>query len=844
MLPGFPITIPRSLVVCVISGLALVWGTDIPSEPVLLGQRLAAEIDLAAPGLEAVATAVKAKRYDEALTAWRDAKVAFLRGFDPGPFSWHDDQQSKRRLSFADFAVGKITREAYEDINPPKSSFFVDRYGIHGDGPIDWLPESAPLADQCDYHGFAFAIPFGVRYWQTGEVVYLKKFFQVTQDFVLRQRDLVMRLPERDRVNLMCGWTTSAGSALAQGDRVTNLVRILCLVAKSLPDGNPPAPWKEVEGPRTVAVPKEVLTRIPADALAQIAVSLLHDHSEALCQLYLKAGAIPNQRRNGLAAMMLACGAFPEFRAARELRLRAAKGMMDYLSGSFWADGGMLEQSFNYNQGDAGSLGLVAQWVRADLPSLADQLIARQVAFRRLMAAVQTPLGTPPAMSSAGPPNPPPVWRDVAARASWLAAQEQARAQGDGLGTKAFTSVAFPYSGYYVQRNGWEWSSAWLFFQGSRPSRGHSTQGANAIQVCAYGRPLLVTAGVPVYEAEQLPVPLRGEFHRINELLGEESSWKVNTILVDGGSQLRPKGVLQAVADAPVQARFAAGPALDYLEGTYEGGYTSGAKDVTHRRQVIFLREPGVWLMVDTMLARDGKAHAYDQNWIFPGAGSLGNRSVAGFPAQALVIQDDRRVIRTTDPTGPNISLIHVGQQMVYRQQFGARDPWRGWFTVGFGSLVPAHQAQATFHGQGTSVLITVIAPRALGVDQDPEVVDLHPGTHGDAAGCSVVMAGGWKAILEVADKARDLQAGNLSANAQLVMSLEGPKGTAGLVITPPGMPGSRSIFRSPQGASVTTDVQVPSGFAWTGDPPTNVSYQESTAPTGSPREKPTRSKP
>jgi len=793
----------------------------------MLGKALCETVNLNTPGLEEMRRKAADGRYAEALAAWRDYKVVQLRKTALGTFNWHGDQRNGRRLAAADLLIEKIDAAAYEKINSPDNSFFVDRYRMRGpvDGakPIDWLARDNRGDAPCDYANFFFAIPFAVRYWQQGDPVYLRKFFQVAGDFAVRHKALVEDLPVAERNRVACNWSNRAGAALSQSDRVSVMIRILGVLAKSLPDHAEKASWEQVLAPRDIPLKPGAAAIVPAPELAEIALSLVNDHPPVLAERYLKAGAVPNQRRAGLAALALIATTFPEFRASQPLLAEVTNGLVDYLKGAFHRDGGMLEQSFNYNLGDAASLTELAGFTEHSNPALASAMEKQQGAFYRGMAALINPIGKLPAMSSYGPSNPPPIWKDAKARQTWLAAQsatastwhDPLAAQVSGIlggsgSAPAFASIAFPFSGYYVQRGGWSWEAPFLFFQGSRPSRGHRTQGNNAIQLTAFGRPLIVTAGPPVYDPGQLPVALRPEFAAINELLGEDSSWKTNTVLVDGASQKQPKEILQEAPTTAIDARWYTSPVFDYLEGFYDLGYagTAAGSGASHWRQAIFIRDPGLWILVDTVNATDGKSHEFCQNWIIPGCETNGNVKVCGFGKDQLAIDPAGNIIRTADPDGPNLTLRHVGLRgasIRYIHHYGEKSPWRGWFSYGFGGLVPAHQIEARFIATGLATWITILQPRRTGDDSEIVVIDHSPMGNPRVAACRFILPGNRTVTAQ--------------ADGGLALTVAGPAGSDELIIAGRGSPGSHACHRAPNGANRTMPIAAPATFSWSETP-------------------------
>ena len=801
--------------------------TAIPTDPAALGKVLCEAVDLNTPGLEEMRRQAAEGHYPEALAAWRDYKVDALRRADLGVFDWHGDQRHPRRLAAADFLIGKIDAAAYEKTNPPSGSFFIDRYGMRGftDGskPIDWLARDSSGDLSVDYANgyvsFSFAIPFATRYWEQGDPAYLRKFFRIGGDFAVRQRALVEALPAEKRQKIACGWTTRAQDALSQSDRVFTLIRIIGLFAKSLPDTAPKADWNQGLAPRDVPLRPGSSALIPTPELAEIALSLVNDHPQALKERYLNKGAVPNQRMAGLRALLTTAMLFPEFKASKPLLAEVNDGLADYFKGVFHRDGGMLEQSFNYNLGELSSYTELIAMLKPVTPNLAAGIERQQAASQRAIASLTTPIGGLPGISSYRSQNPPPIWKDDKARQSWLAGQstltgamhDPLAAQvagmlgGSGI-APSFTSIDLPFSGYYVQRGGWTWDAPYLFFQGSRPSRGHHTAGNNAVQVAAFGRPLLVYGGSPVYFPGQLPVELRSEFKAINGLLGEDSSWKANTVLIDDESQKYPKQILQEAPADPVDARWFTSRAFDYLEGFHDGVYggTASGSGATHLRQVIFIRDPGLWVLVDTVNTTDGKPHEFCQNWIVPGDETNGQVHVYGFGKDQLSVNSAAHTVRTSDPEGPNLTMIHSGLNggaLHYIHHYGEKNPWRGWFSYGFGAFVPAHQIEVRFTATDSATLITVIHPRRTGETEEIAVSDLSPAGNLREAACRFTLPGNRTVTVH--------------ARKKLEFTVSGPSGSDGLIVTGRGVPGSYAFHHSPGGEEHTLPITSPAAFSW-----------------------------
>jgi len=800
-----------------------------------MGAILCGQIDLNRPDMEEVKRQAAQGKYAAALDAWRDYQVGALRKANLGGFNWHGDQLSSHRLQVAELLTGRLSEPEYSKATASDSFAFKDMFGLSGEPgtPIhtDWLAKDAQGRFSPDYMNFFFAISLTVRYWQSGDPVYLRKWFQITADFACNQKRAVEALDAATRRQVPCNWSRDAQSSLSQSDRVGVIIRSLGVLAKSLPEGGRPSKWEDIYKPVMSPLPQASRDMIPAVELAQIALSLINDHPPALLERYQNAGAVPNQRHGGLAAILLTALQFPEFTASSGLLQKGEAGLRDYLQGAFHLDGGMLEQSFNYNLGAAASLGELAAWLRPGQPELANLLEERQNGFYRVVASLATPLVSLPAMSSQGPVNPPPVWADPDVRQKWLTAQiDKLPGKNDPLVSQiagqfvdpaktkapAFASVAFPFSGYYVQRRDWRWDSPYLFLQACRPGRGHRNMGHNGIQVMAYGRPLLVSNGVPVYTPAQLPEAMRPDFAAINVLLDERSSLKSNTVMVDGKSQNSDAPVAQVAHATPIETRWHTSPHFDFVEGFYDLGYPK--PNVAHRRQVIFVRDPGFWIVTDILTNRDQQEHTFTQIWNFPPWREGPKNPVYGFRNEEVVLNQPASQLHTEDPKGPNVWLYHFGASpLEYTKHYGEKNPYLGWYAIGFGNITPAPDVMVNWKSPKNSVLVTVIWPAPDGVSPGVKPANLSPQGDPSCAALSLTLPDGSILGYQSSHDPRMIERESLRVEARALLTLKSPDGvTRGLVLDKAGAASESFEFTS-QGNTMVNRIpfQIPQGFRW-----------------------------
>ena len=268
--------------------------------------------------------------------------------------------------------------------------------------------------------------------------------------------------------------------------------------------------------------------------------------------------------------------------------------------------------------------------------------------------------------------------------------------------------MAFPYAGYYVQRSGWTMDDRSLFFMGGRNQRGHSMSDVNAVQLSAFGRDLLVAAGPANYNTDTAPTVA-------DDYLDETSSAKVNTILVDGKNQSRTKDQAQTVYPDTIDALWHTSDHFDLVEGLYDKGYGINGteeEDVSHQRQTVFVKEAGLWVLLDNLYSTDGNSHTYTQTWNFPPYKTDSGTPVYGFKSNEVLTSGN--MIYTADndtPNTPNVWLYSFGENVTFSKYYGSTNPLYGWYARGFGDAIPAVDVHAEFSGSGNRQLLTLIRP-------------------------------------------------------------------------------------------------------------------------------------
>lgn len=296
------------------------------------------------------------------------------------------------------------------------------------------------------------------------------------------------------------------------------------------------------------------------------------------------------------------------------------------------------------------------------------------------------------------------------------------------------TSYAFPYSGHYVMRSGWDADARWLLLDAGPYGSGHQHEDKLQCLLSAYGKPLLIEAGTYMYDQSRwrrYVLSTRGH----------------NTIRVDGEEQNRRKQRESFVLPLPFQPldnTWVTRKEFDFAVGRYDSGYGPKREiQVVHTRAVVFVK-PDYWVLVDTLQPADGREHAYESLFhlnagtadVLPGSSAVMTRSpkeanLVLWPAAAQTIKAEIVQGLTEEPV-----------------QGWAQRPWR-----------PVPTAVYQWKAQGVSRVATVLYPLPRGQDSPLRAVTLRPvASNGrpadDALGLEIHFADGRCHTLLIADKA------------------------------------------------------------------------------------------
>lgn len=669
--------------------------------------RTAAELirrlDLTRPELDPVRRLAEQGDLGAALHAWRDLVVSRLRRLDFGQFGWHSYKPHPRPVTLAKYYAGIASPDALRKWHPKL---------VATDGAAARITEG----------NFEYPLPsFVYCYWHEADRVYPTRAFDLMADFCATNHEEFWRR-FRDRIDgkpvpaepRLAEWRLNV-NALSCGWRWKNFMQTMAGFAKCLA-ADKPEQWGDILGPCLDPINREAAALIPSDRLATIAISGYEHHAARLLWFCLHPGAVPNQRSTGLKALAMLNLTFPGFRKAPQLAELLDRAYTELLDSNFLPDGGSLEQSFNYNQEDMRGLEEVAAlYGHEGAPAFVEGMLSKAAARRLVSNGLRDPLGGLPQVGNSHGVAPRNIWSDAEAAQRYLASVNPGSTTA--ATAQPYLSKAFPYSGYYAIRDGWGLRDCYLFFMNGRPQRGHSMRDSLAIQMTAYGRPMLVCAGPPTYGMPRNDDARGAEFY-----LSEASSLKTNTVIVDGKSQAKNAPRMSRAPQTPVQSRFHTSAHFDLVDGRYALGYERPEKKdrqldmaVEHDRTVVFVRAAKVWVVVDRMIRTDARGREFAQIWNFlPFVQGKGwADTLAGYRDDQFALDAEQRRFGTADPDGPNVDLLHFGPARVrYTKYVGDRERWLGWYARGIGDAIPAVDVHANWASADGDTLLTLIAPR------------------------------------------------------------------------------------------------------------------------------------
>lgn len=393
----------------------------------------------------------------------------------------------------------------------------------------------------------------------------------------------------------------------------------------------------------------------------------------------------------------------------------AQNELMIHLSENFFTDGGSPEMAFHYNYEFLGFLrNLKAPFELIGVPDWYKNVNKQAIYRTRMLASVLMPDGTNPNLAE-----------DYTAWDVWGPLTKASKGIGgdavaDTIIAKftenkekvpSFTSIAFPYVGYYVMRDNWDKDSQYMFLTGSRFGAGHVEMNRLEVKYAAYGERLLGSSPASYSYVDHA---------KFNNYMW--SSVSNNTIRPDGYSQKR---TIRMYSDfsMPETGIWHTGNNFDYAEATYDDGYhtfigtwderkTFAVTDVSHHRGVIMDKENTLGIVTDNLTSVN--EHQYQMAWNFEEKfNSYDTVCVNADEKWIKTCLDDKKV-------GVELYNIYDGD-LSYNVRCGEQteDEAVGWWLHNYGTdFKPAVHTDTIFSGSDKTCITTLINPTQNGVSK------------------------------------------------------------------------------------------------------------------------------
>ncbi len=585
-------------------------------------------------------------------------------------------------------------------------------------------------------------------------LVYLRAWLGTWEDFARRHKPGYQDLIKAGRQKEYIGIDASQYQQLYMGTRVRAFCKQLKLIAQ--------------------VMPTEHYREVSSTALACILTELVTNHVDRLTRYF---GGGPCQASFSLTAIIEAVHVVvPGLKMGPIWEQPSRERVAQYYQSMILPDGTNTEQAINYNRDDPNLLVNMIKfypdrpaWIRKLVP-YAEQSLVYLTAMLR----------------NGSHPGSWPRWGcDDRSCEKWLRDYLEylpnqdldrilARVYGlEDKGDPSFTSIQFPYSGYYVLRTGWRKEDAFCIFKASPRPLGHARDDNNSFFLGAFGRDLLVDAGSETYTTHPVNRYLRGTFSK-------------NSMAVDGKGQARApidqgnRGAI-ATAEHPLANRFHTSATFDFAEGFYDAGYEDPKIEVRHERQVLFLRELALWVVTDRLRGEmtpmpAGETHTYTQVWNFDDS----------FAKEQVKTDEAQQRIWSADPKGANVALYHFGAApLTYKKWYGEVLPdgtHCGWVKANNAAAKsPKVDMHAIWEGKGEQLLVTLIEARK---DDKSRINKMEPLGGDGVQGFRATLADGHVLTYQAALNEAPLKAGEITLRGSVLLTLADAAGaTRGIAL-------------------------------------------------------------
>jgi len=354
---------------------------------------------------------------------------------------------------------------------------------------------------------------------------------------------------------------------------------------------------------------------------------------------------------------------FPEFKEAENWRKAGIERLHGQLEKEVYPDGMEYELAGGYNNWVVSNMTALVE--RAKMNGFENELpedyTERLMKMFDYLLGAMTPAGWVPGLNDSHNTT----VRPVIKRATAIYPERQDYLYAATLGEEGthpkWTSKAFPYTGHYVMRSGWDKDSVYMLLDSGRLGLAHCHEDKLTLVLWAYGRQHILDAGNFSYDQSKWVKYIRSTFGH-------------NTVVVDGKGQ---SGLPQRVERTWERPWDKAVPPendtvwqskdeFDFVKGIYRDGYgVDPVIDVTHTRKILFVK-PEYFVIQDTLVPNDEKEHLYE--------------SLFHLDAESATQEQTTFSVRTLNEGKSNLHIVPLmddglGLEIVK----GREDPVQGW---------------------------------------------------------------------------------------------------------------------------------------------------------------------
>lgn len=486
----------------------------------------------------------------------------------------------------------------------------------------------------------------------------------------------------------------------------------------------------------------------PADSLARILRKLIRVYMP-LSLVYHDSNP-QNWTPGATTAQMQVAALMDEFKAAEHLFRRARHRHENYGVIQFLPDGGETEHALWYNchyyDGATTALDLVDrrrsvnQWHRPSWetpvydPAWEHEQRRKLIDRARYFLQMLTPQRQYP-IGNRSDQRTLPDWKSAAMvehailnGAPDLQVLLNTLRGNTASGLPDFTMSAFPYSGSWIMRTGWDKTAGYAhFFCSPYPTGGHAMRGLksnNGFWLSHNGQDLLTAGGFGAYSYDRSPLRVDGKEQFAQAGIGNP------------GFNKNHKGFGVAYIDPPPPDwRSHSSANFDFAEGVYDGAYGDFVDDhhdtkdyrpaflagrareiitgVSHKRQVFFVKDPALWIVVDQLQSR--ASHEYTLDWRLPTAPIRqfeGKRHAKyngkTFSPNNIEVEETSQTIATSAADMPNLNIQHFGPELNFSTKREDGERIKDDYTIHY-KMYDFWRVSGSWQSRGNDVLVSLI---------------------------------------------------------------------------------------------------------------------------------------